>query len=284
MPCRAANRPGSRLKNRETTLWRPAHRVGYAPKSLTRHLVSVSIPNLERDIPATPDPASPPDPPQDHPGNPVPEYIGALLHAVGILLGYGRHLLATVHRRAAAPTFPIIAACFGTANLSTIQAHLNRGILRAIALERFLLARAATGRDVEIVTRRTRTAETSPAPADPQPELPVDQPAKPTRAPRPSPPPGCDDPELFMPTLEELERQVRRRSLGRTYVDICSDLAVVPSFCTPAFWSDMFQVIHYLSGSIETVMREKFRREQAFAKEQDRKLDSTWDWVQMKRD
>jgi hypothetical protein len=38
----------------------------------------------------------------------------------------------------------------------------------------------------------------------------------------------------------------------------------------------MFQVIHYFGGSVETVMREKSRREQAFAKEQDRKLDSTW--------
>jgi hypothetical protein len=52
------------------------------------------------------------------------------------LLGFGRHLLDTVRQRAATPTFPIIAACFGTANLSTILAHLNRGILRATALQR----------------------------------------------------------------------------------------------------------------------------------------------------
>ena len=65
----------------------------------------------------------------------MPEYIAAFLHAVRILLGYGRHLLDTVRHRAAAPTFPAIAACFGTANLSTILAHLNRGILRAAALE-----------------------------------------------------------------------------------------------------------------------------------------------------
>ena len=104
---------------------------------------------MEADLPA---PASPPDPPQDQPGKtaPVPEYIAALLYAVGILLGYGRHLLATVHRRAAAPTFPTIAACFGTANIPTILAHLNRGILRATALENVLRARAATGRDIEI--------------------------------------------------------------------------------------------------------------------------------------
>ena len=90
----------------------------------------------------------------------MPEYIAALLHAVGILLGYGRHLLGTVRQRATAPTFPSIAACFGTANLSTILAHLNRGILRATALQNLLLARAATGRDINIVIRRTRTDRT----------------------------------------------------------------------------------------------------------------------------
>ena len=89
----------------------------------------------------TPDPASPPDP-QDQPGNTMPEYIAVFLHAVGILLGYGRHLLATVRHRAAAPTFPTIAACFGTANLPTILAHLNRGILRATALRTLLCSRA----------------------------------------------------------------------------------------------------------------------------------------------
>jgi hypothetical protein len=31
-------------------------------------------------------------------------------------------------------------------------------------------------------------------------------------------------------------------------------------------------------------MRKKSRREQAFIHEQDRKLDSTWDWLRLKRD
>jgi hypothetical protein len=230
------------------------------------------------------DPAAPPDPPQDQPGNTVPEYIAVFLHAVRILLGYGRHLLDTVERRATAPTFPTIAAAFGTANLSTILAHLNRGMLRAAALERFLLARAATGRDIDIVTRGTRTAEPPPAPADAQAEPPADQPARPKARPRPSLPPGWDDPELFMPTPEDLDRQVRRRAIGRTFVEICGDLAVVPGLCTPAFWSDMFQVIHYFGGSVETLMRQKTHREQAFIREQDRKLDSTWDWLHLKRD
>jgi hypothetical protein len=239
---------------------------------------------MEADVPG---PTSPPDPPQDQPGKttPVPEYIAAVLYAVGILLGYGRHLLATVHQRATTPTFPAIAACFGTSNLSTILAHLNRGILRATALERMLLARAATGRDIDIVIRRTRTDEEPPAaPASPQPEQPADQPAKPKAAPRKSLPPGWDDPELFMPTLADLERQVRRRAVGRTIAEICKDLAVVPGFCTPTFWNGLFEIMHYFGGSVETVMREKTRREQAFIQEQDKKLDSSWDWLQLKRD
>jgi hypothetical protein len=229
-------------------------------------------------------PASPPDPPQDQPGNPVPEYVAIFLHAVSILRDYGRHLLATVHRRAAAPTFPTIAACFGTANLSTILAHLNRGLLRAAALERFLLARAATGRDISMPTPRTRTDETPPAPTDPQAEQPADQPTTPKARPRPSLPPGWDDPELFMPSPEDLDLQVRRRSIGRTIVEICGDLAVVPAFCVPAFWSDMFQLIHYFGGSVATLMREKAHREQAFIQEQDSKLGSTLDWLHLKRD
>jgi hypothetical protein len=237
------------------------------------------------DIPETPGPASPPDPPQDQPGKAatVPECIAALLYAVRVLLGYGRHLLSTVHRRATEPTFPTIAAAFGTANLSTIHAHLNRGILRAAALERFLLARAATGRDINMVTRRTRTEEAPPAPADAEAQ-PADQPARPKATRRPSPPPDWDDPELFMPTQQDLDRQVRRRAVGRTITDICRDLAVVPGLCTSTFWNGIFELMHYFGGSVETVMREKTRREQAFIQEQDKKLDSTWDWLRLKRE
>jgi hypothetical protein len=241
---------------------------------------------MEADVPDAPGPASPPDPPQDQPGKtaPVPEYVAAILYAVGILLGYGRHLLDTVRHRATAPTFPTIAAAFGTANLSTILAHLDRGILRATALQNMLFARAETGRDINIVIRRVRTAEAPPAPTDPQPEQPADQPATPKAAPRPSPPPGSDNPELFMPTLEELERQVRRRAVGRTITDICRDLAVVPGFCTPAFWNGIFEIMHYFGGSVENLVREKLHREQKFIQEQDKKLGSTLDWLYLKRD
>jgi hypothetical protein len=85
-----------------------------------------------------------------------------------------------------------------------------------------------------------------------------------------------------MPTLEDLERQVRRRTVGRTIEDICRDLAVVPEFCTSGVWDRLFELMHYFGGNVVTVMRENTKREQAFIKEQDRKIDSTWDWLQPK--
>ena len=206
---------------------------------------------MEADVPNTPGPASPPDPPQDQPGKtaPVPEYIAAVLHAVSILLGYGRHLLGTVRHRAAAPTFPTIAACFGTANLSTILAHLNRGILRAAALERFLLARAATGRDIDMVTRRTRTDRNHrPRQQTPNPN------SQPTSQPSPKPrharrcPPARTIPNSSCPHRRNSIVRYAAAPIGRTIGEICSDLAVVPGFCTPAFWNGLFEIMHYFGG------------------------------------
>ena len=87
-----------------------------------------------------------------------------------------------------------------------------------------------------------------------------------------------------MPTLEELEAQVRRRPLGRTLVEICLDLAVVPGFCTGAFWNELFDSIRLHGGSVATLMLEKVRREEAFCKEQDRTIGSNWDWQEMGRE
>jgi hypothetical protein len=234
---------------------------------------------MECDIPV---PASPPDPPKDQPGTTVPQCIAAALHAVGILLGYGRHLLATVGHRASAPTFPAIAACFGTANLSTIMAHLNRGILRAAALERVLLACIANGRDIDAALLPPRTAK------KPSADIQADQLSEPSArskaVTRPPHPAERDDPELFMPTPEDFDRQVRRRSLGRTMREICLDLAVMPGLCTSAFWNEVFTIMWQFGGNVAALMKEKARRREAFIREQDKKLDSTWDWLRLDRD
>jgi hypothetical protein len=231
--------------------------------------------------------ASPPDPPQDNCVRAVPNNIEVLLHAVRVLLGYGRHLIDTVRPRAAAPDFAAVAANFGTANLSTILAYLNRGILRAAALERVLLARAATGRDIDIIERHTCTTlqpETDPAEA-PQPEQPAAAPRLTRKyTPRPSRPAGWNDPELFMPTLEDLEREARRNPVGRILLKICLDLAVVPAFCHSQFWNELFELITYFGSSVNKLMQEKARRRKAFANEQDRNPKATWDWLNLSRD
>jgi hypothetical protein len=231
---------------------------------------------------------------QTTPTRSIPARIAALLHTVRILLGYGRHLAETAERRSASTDFNAVAACFGTGRLCAILAHLQRGLLRAAALERVLLQRAARGRDIGCVApseRATAPADPPAAPADPPAEQSADAPAGPlaearvARNPaRLSRPAGWNDPELFMPTLEELEAQVRRRPLGRTLVEICLDLAVVPGFCTGAFWNELFDSIRLHGGSVATLMLEKVRREEAFCKEQDRTLGSNWDWQEMGRE
>ncbi len=228
-------------------------------------------------------------------GPELPAGIAALLHTVRILLGFGRHLVATAQDRSASADFNAIAACFGTGRVHAILAHLQRGLLRAAALERVLLARAARGRDIGCGAPRERAASVpavappagAPATAAPngaageQSNAASVAPKPAARAPRQA---GWNDPELFMPTLAELEAQVRRRPIGRTLVDICLDLAVVPGFCTGPFWDTLFTGIRLHGGSVATLMQEKVRRAKAFAREQDRKIGSDWSWQGLKRD
>jgi hypothetical protein len=179
----------------------------------------------------------------------MPEHIVFILHAVGILLGYGRHLLGTVRQRAAAPTFPTIAACFGTANLTFILAHLNRGILRAAAPERFLLARAATGRDIDI-----------PAPAF-----------------------ARRNHHSRQRTLKPSHQRTSQPGPKPSHVRRCRDLQRSRRCARPLhrrLWNHLYEIMHYLGGDVGAVMREKNRREQKFIQEQ----DSTWDWLQLKPD
>ena len=236
----------------------------------------------------------------------MPARIAAFLHTVRIMLGFGRHLAETAKDRSAGTDFNAIAVCFGTSRLCTILAHVQRGLLRAAALERVLLARAARGRDIQFVfpreraTAATTTTATLTTPGDPPAaEQSAVQPAEPSAEPpaeqsadapierkpaRPSRPFGWNDPELFMPTPEQLEAQVRRRPLGRTIVDICLDLAVMPGFCTGQFWNTLFDSIRLHGGSVAVLMLEKVRREEAFCEELDKKIGSNWDWQEMGRE
>jgi hypothetical protein len=223
---------------------------------------------------------------RDEPNPAIPERTGTLLRVVRVLLGYGRHLADTVRERAAAPGFAAIAACFGTANLSPILAHLHRGILRAAALERVLLARAAAGRDVDFTAPRVRASGRPPAPAGQTGDREPAPAAARQAAPRPARSLlGRDHPaNFYTPTLEELESQVRRRPIGRTIVDICLDLGVVPGLCTGAFWNELFDLTRCYGGSIAALVLERWRREQAFSQEQDRHPTPGWTGVNLGRE
>ena len=228
----------------------------------------VSQSNVTLTAPTTPEP-TPTVPPKDRPGA-IPERLAAVLHLVRILLTHGRRLAETAADQAHTPQFATIAAVFGTYNLAFIVLRVQRGILRAIALERYLLARAARGRDIAIVPPRNRT----PASPDAIPqETPHPAQAKtPTYGRRLHP----NHPANFhIPTLQELEAQIRRRPIGRTIADICTDLAVIPGFCTGQLWAGLFDTLQSYGGSLTAMYETRGHREQTFRRERDKRPE-TW--------
>lgn len=217
----------------------------------------------------------PPDPAQGRPGAAVPSCIAMVLDVVRVLLGYGRYLDETLPDRASHPRFPTLATGFGTHDVRRILAHVQRGILRAMMLQRYLRARAQQGRDIVPATHRE--------PADPAAIEAMDM-----RLPTPSQPRtrqrrgriDPDDPLYFsMPTMKELEFQVRRRSIGRTIAEICADLGVTPSACDGGFWNEIYQTLTDFGGNFQRLFELQQRRRETFQRERDKRPD-TWafDW------
>ena len=246
--------------------------------------------------------ASPPGPAADRTAAALPN-LAKVLHVVGVLLAYGRHLADTFERRAAAPGFHIIARAFGTSNSAVILAHIRRGILRATALHEMLLERAARGRDLTIPPLRIRPARparqdaaldaardaASPpgtaASADPAaPSAPPGAP--PARKPPPRPSwrddwlDGVADPldPRHLPSIAALKAEMRRRPFGRSIGDICADLGIAPVLCLASFWNELFFAILHYDGSAALYEVRRWRREEQFAREQDRRptLDLAW--------
>ena len=179
-------------------------------------------------------------------GPAMPENIARLLYVVRILLEYGRHLAATIERRAAAPGFGLFRAVFGTAMLSVITAHLHRGILRAMALESLLRQRAAAGHDVEPSLRPTSTADTN---ADPCNEPFSTQVARLTDE-RTQYDIPIDPNSLATP--EQIEAEVRTRPIGRTVADIRRDLGIIAMMCKREFWDSVADAIARYEDSAAT--------------------------------
>ncbi len=227
---------------------------------------------------------TPPDPARDRDGRPVPERIAEILDIAGILAAYGRHLADTIEHRAVWRGFATIAQFFGTAVIAVILPHLRRGIMRAVALERVLLARAARRRDLVILAPRVHApraaAPPAPPPAEPPPEPlgasaaePPPAEAPPAQPPaRPVRPIGLREPLTLdtMPSMEDIEAEVRRRPVGQTIADICRDLGVAPTLCEGGFWNRLFDAIRWYRGSLGNVVLDMRRREKLLEKEQDK--------------
>ena len=208
----------------------------------------------------------PPDPSQDRAQKLVPQNIADVLTLLHILLSYGRHLAITLEHRAAARGFSVIAQFFGTARVPVILARLARGMLRAMALQRVLLARAARGRDLVYLPPRRRAAR-APQPAPPPPKPAGAEPPPPRPAPLRRP--ETDDPPdlASLPSLEQFEAEIRHRPVGRTIADICRDLGVSPSLCEGSFWNALFEAITWYRGNLPGLMKDFRRREVAFEPE-----------------
>lgn len=208
-----------------------------------------------------------------------PTRLGSLMYAVQTLITYGRHLADTVVKRAKMPAFASIAVGFGTADLPLIMARIHRGIIRATALARVLEARLATGRDIQPYLSPAFRCRPWPEPE------PVTVPVAPAaaRVPRRYTAPkitAAQWDDLYSSfTLEETEAHIRRRPIGRTVVDICLDLGVLPIQCNDEFWEHLFAAMYYHRGNFGRWVHEKLRRYKTFRHERNHKpIIGWWEW------
>ena len=164
---------------------------------------------------------------------------------------------------------PSSRSIFGTARLPFILARLSRGILRATALERVLLARAARGRDLVVLQPRR--------PAPPPQQAVGQQPSRPVRR-------STREELPEFPTLAQLEADIRRRPIGHAIADICRDLGVSPSLCEGSFWNALFAAITWYRGNFHKYYKDIRTREADFAAEWDRDRSLAFDWPEQTRD
>ena len=100
--------------------------------------------------------AAPLGPSRDQQGKPVPENIAEVLFLTRMLAAWGRHLAGLFPQKTLWRGFATVARFLPNHSLADPLARLHRGILRALALERVLLARAQRGRDLKVLARPSR--------------------------------------------------------------------------------------------------------------------------------
>jgi hypothetical protein len=167
------------------------------------------------------------------PAEPNPSRTTRLLSLVRKLIDYGRELAATLHQRAATD-LRAVRHSFGTADLALILMRIQRGLLRATALEARLV-KSATRPDAG---RSPRSAPAGHAPRRACPAVP--------RAKSPD-----SRPEL--PTEAEIAAWVRRRPIGNVIADICRDLGIV---CSHPLWRELQRAIMGEGGNCNRLVCE----------------------------
>ena len=219
---------------------------------------------------------APPDPAQTtpEPTRRMSGRIALVLNVARKLIAYARHFTATAAERVAIPEFASIAAILGTYELTPILLRMRRGIMRAQALERYLLDLARRGRRprVQWPDYVALLPHHHPPRKPPGPKR-----AAPARPRRKDPSLlGPDDPgAYYLPTQEELDAWVRRSPVGRTIMYICLDLGVTPGLCESSMWSDLYNIFRCYRGNIHRLFELRAKREVTFEREYDR-MPETW--------
>ena len=236
----------------------------------------------------------------------MPAGIAEILAVVSVLASYGRHLAQTLERRAVTRGFATIARFFGTVAFDTILAHITRGLMRAVALERILLHRAARGRDLRIPAQRAPsdrepppqdapdvgqtaepappaalTSEQDPAALTPEQDAAAQAAAESEATAREAATREAEAARLArriaasqpltldtLPAMEAIEAEVRRSPVGRTIAAICRDLGISPSLCEGMFWNRLFDSIRLYRGNFSSFVLAVKRCEQRFDEEE----------------
>ena len=208
--------------------------------------------------------------------------ITAVLAVVSILANYGRHLAQTLEQRAAGRGFATIARFFGTVVIDTILAHLHRGLMRAMALERMLNLRAKRGRDLKILAPRESR---EPPAKDPETEAAADSVSPEELAAKRAA--AAEAAELragerlarriareepltldSLPRMAAIEAEVLRSPVGRTVAAICRDFGLSAMLCDGMFWNAVCDSIVWYRGNLGSFIIELKQRERQFLKEE----------------
>lgn len=189
-------------------------------------------------MPNAPSSAEPAKPPEHTGGKVVPEGIARFLTLLHWIIGYGKTLADTFHQHASdACLREFVDSRFRTTDLNVVFARIKRGLMLALALEKKLLRRAATGRDIVETPVRSSMPATRRSGTPRQRgtvrrtnviDLPLDR----------------------LPTAEEIADELRRRPFGAVLVDICRCLGILPGDLTNAQQDELLHMVTRYGGSM----------------------------------